>query len=147
MKKLTIILISFFSVMTVWSQPVSWKTTARKLADKTYEVRRLATVDESWHIYSQQTPNGGPKPTNIRFSKNPLLIMQGKVKEEGEMEIYHEDAFGVDVYAYTGKVEFVQTIKLKSDAKTNVQGSIEYMACTNQQCLPPATIQFSVSLD
>lgn len=147
MKQLTIILIAFFSALTVWSQPVSWKTTAKKLAEKIYEVRILATVDESWHIYSQQTPTGGPKPTNIRFSKNPLLVMQGKLKEEGDMEIYHEEVFGVDVYAYTGKVEFVQTVKLKSGAKTNVQGSIEYMACTNQQCLPPATINFSIILD
>jgi hypothetical protein len=149
LKRAVTILITFFAVLTTWSQggPVEWKYVAKKIAIKTYEVRILATVDESWHIYSQQTPNGGPKPTSIRFTKNPLLMMQGKVKEEGDMEIYHEEVFGVDVYAYTGKVEFVQTIKLKSNAKTNVAGSIEYMACTNQQCLPPATINFTVALE
>lgn len=148
MKSVFISLFVFFSSPAVWSQgPVSWQFNIKKAGDTIYELRILATVNKPWHIYSQRTPAGGPRPTNITFSKNPLLLLQGKIKEEGNLEIYREEVFGVDVFAYTGKVAFVQLIKLKSDAKTNVKGSIEYMACTNQQCLPPATINFSVVLE
>lgn len=127
--------------------PVEWKWNTKKIADKTYELRITASVDDSWHIYSQQSPKGGPLPTSISFIKNPLVLLIGKPEEEGDLEIYHEEVFGVDVYAYTGKVDFVQTIKLKAAAKTNVQGSIEFMACTNQQCLPPAKVKFNVKLE
>ena len=129
--------------------PVQWQCKARKISDKTWEIRLTAQVDEPWHIYSQQTPEGGPLPTKVRFTKNPLLLMQGKLKEEGDMEMYHEEVFDVDVYAYTGKVTFVQVVKIKAAKgaiKTNLAGSIEYMACTHEQCLAPATYRFTVTL-
>jgi hypothetical protein len=146
-KSLSFILVVLFA-SAGWAQgPVEWKWSAKKIGDKLYEVRLTAKVDEPWHIYSQQTPKGGPLPTSISFTKSPLLLVDGKPKEEGDLEIHHEEVFDVDVYAYTGKVEFVQVVKLKANAKTNISGSIEYMACTNQQCLPPATIKFSVTLN
>jgi hypothetical protein len=148
MKKIVaVILVSLF-VSVSWAQgPVEWTWSAKKISEKLYELRLTAKVDEPWHIYSQQSPEGGPLPTSISFSKNPLLELQGKLKEEGDMEMYHEEVFGVDVYAYAGKVEFVQVVKLKANAKTNIQGSVKYMACTKEQCMPPATIKFSVTLN
>ena len=148
MKKIIfVILVLLITTATRAQGPVEWTWSAKKIGDKLYEVHLVAKVDDSWHIYSQESPQGGPLPTSISFVKNPLLQLQGKPKEEGDMEIYHEEVFGVDVYAYTDKVEFVQLVKLKAPVKTIVQGSLEYMACTNQQCLPPATVKFSVTLN
>jgi hypothetical protein len=148
MKKIiAVILVLLIASATKAQGPVDWKWSAKKIGDKLYEVRLVAKVDNDWHIYSQESPQGGPLPTSISFSKNPLLTLQGKPKEEGDLEIYHEEVFGVDVYAYKDKVEFVQIIKLNAAVKTNVNGSLEYMACTNQQCLPPATVKFSVALN
>lgn len=141
------ILVLLITAATRAQGPVEWAWSAKKIGDKLYEVRLVAKVDDSWHIYSQESPQGGPLPTSISFSKNPLLMLQGKPKEEGDLEIYHEDVFGVDVYAYKDKVEFVQIVKLKAPVKTNVQGSLQYMACTNHECLPPATVKFSVALN
>ena len=148
MKKfISVILILLITSATRAQGPVEWTWSAKKIGDKLYEVRLVAKVDDSWHIYSQQSPKGGPLPTSISFSKNPLLQLQGDPKEEGDLEIYHEEVFGVDVYAYKDKVEFVQLVKLKAPVRTNVQGSLEYMACTNQQCMPPVTVKFSVALN
>jgi thiol:disulfide interchange protein DsbD len=55
--------------------------------------------------------------------------------------------FGVDVKYFSGKVDFVQLVKLKSKAKTNFTGSVEFMVCNDQQCLPPATQKFSIALN
>jgi len=85
-------------------------------------------------------------PTTIVFAKNPLALLQGKPKEEGEMEIYHDEIFDVDVYSYTGPVAFVQTVKLKSNVKTTINGTVEFMACTREQCLTPQKIPFSIKL-
>lgn len=126
---------------------VEWKFYAKKVADKTYEIRLTAKVTEPWHIYSQSTPKGGPLPTAISFGKNPLLILQGKPKEEGDMEMYHDEIFDVDVYAYGDKVDFVQIIKLKAAAKTKLTGTVEFMACTKEQCLTPEKRPFSVALE
>ena len=126
---------------------VNWKFSSKKIADKTYEVHLIATVDEPWHIYSQSTPKGGPLPTTISFAKNPLILPQGKIKEVGEMEIYRDQTFDVDVYAYGEKVDFVQTVKLKSNVKTNISGSVQFMACTKEQCLTPQKLNFNLKLE
>lgn len=141
------ILCVLYTAIVLAQGPVQWQCKARKVSDKTWEIRLTAQVDEPWHIYSQQTPAGGPLPTKISFIKNPLLLPAGKLKEEGDMEIYHENVFDVDVYAYTGKVEFVQVVKLRSAAKTNLTGSVDYMACTREQCLAPTTYRFNVALN
>jgi Disulphide bond corrector protein DsbC len=105
-----------------------------------------ATIAAGWHIYSQTTSEGGPLPTAITFSKNPLLILSGTVKEVGKLQQHHEPLFGVDVKQYSGKVDFVQVVKLKGKVKTLVNGLLEFMVCDDKKCLPPKTVEFSVSL-
>jgi len=126
--------------------PVKWTFTAKKIADRTYEIHLTAALPSPWSIYSQSTPDGGPVATSIRFSKNPLLILDGKIKEIGILKKKHEKVFGVDVLYYNSNVEFVQVIKLKNNIKTNISGIIEFMVCDEEQCLPPEEVAFSIKL-
>lgn len=125
---------------------VQWNFSAKKIIDKAYEIHLTPTIKSPWHIYSQTSPEGGALPTAIVFNKNPLVSIDGKTKEVGKVVSKYEDVFGVTVKYFEGKVDFVQTVKLKSNAKTNISGSIEFMACNNEQCLPPKKVQFSVLL-
>lgn len=126
--------------------PVEWTATSRKIADKTYEVHITATIDHGWHIYSQTTPDGGPIPTSITFTKNPLVIVEGKAREVGKLEKHNEPLFGVDVKQFSNTVDFVQLVKLKAPVKTSVNVAVEFMVCNDRQCLPPSTRKFSVAL-
>jgi DsbC/DsbD-like thiol-disulfide interchange protein len=126
--------------------PVKWSFSSKKKDAITYEVRITATIDNGWHIYSQTTPDGGPIPTTIEFTKNPLLVVEGIPKEVGKLEQKHEALFGVDVKQYSNKVEFVQVVKLKGNAKTVVNGTVEFMVCNDRECLPPTKEKFSITL-
>ncbi|MFI5131348.1 MAG: protein-disulfide reductase DsbD domain-containing protein [Chitinophagales bacterium] len=126
--------------------PVKWTFSSKKVSVDVYEVHLTATMDRGWHTYSQATPDGGPAPTAIAFSKNPLLSLSGNVKEIGKLEEHHEPLFGVDVKQYSNKVDFVQSVKVKSNAKTVIKGSVEYMVCDATKCLPPKTVEFSISI-
>jgi len=134
----------------IQAQVVQWNFSSKKIADKTYEIHLTATVEEDWHIYSQATPKGGPLATQIIVTKNPLISLAGKFIEIGRMKIYHDDAFDVDVYAYTGTVDFVQIVKLKGNPskslRTKVNGTVEFMACTKERCLVPEKRSFSISI-
>jgi len=135
-------LISFSQV----KNPVSWTFSSKKTANAVYEVHCTAIVEKGWHIYSQSTPEGGPVPTAFVFIKNPLIAIDGKTKEVGRMDKHNEPLFGVDVFQYSDKVDFVQIVKVKSGAKTNITGSVEFMLCNNKECLPPAKQEFSIAL-
>ena len=126
--------------------PVSWSATAKKISDKTYEIHLTASIENGWHVYSQTTPDGGPIPTSISFTKNPLLQFQGEAKEVGKLEQKHEPLFGVDVKQFSNNIDFVQIVKLKANVKTSANVAVEFMVCNDKQCLPPATRKFSVAL-
>ena len=126
--------------------PVKWDYTAVKKSDNVYELKITATVAKPWHIYSQSTDKGGPVPTSFVFKKNPLVTVDGKLKENGKLETVHDKNFGVDVKYYSDKVAFVQTVKLKGKAKTSIAGTVEYMVCNDEKCLPPTKKSFDVKL-
>jgi len=128
--------------------PVSWTTSSKKINDKTYEVHLTANLNSGWHIYSQHTPEGGPVPTSLTFTKNPLVTVEGKAKEVGKLEQHVEPLFGnIDVKQFSNKVDFVQLVKLKAPVKTSVNVAVEFMVCNDKQCLPPKTEKLSVALN
>jgi len=127
--------------------PVKWSFTAKKIKANTYEIHLTANVEEDWHIYSQTTPDGGPVATSISFTKNPLLALEGNVNEVGKLEEHMEPLFGVQVKQFSNKVDFVQKVTLKAAAKTAISGSVQFMVCNEKECMPPATVSFTLQLN
>lgn len=143
---LSFLLIAFNWVSAQVKDPVAWTYTAKKINATTYEVSLTATLQRGWHLYSQTTPEGGPPPTAIVFAKNPLLSLDGSVKEIGKLEEKYEPLFEVDVRQFSNSVVFVQQVKVKGKAKTSLRGSVKFMTCNNQECMPPQTQKFSIAL-
>ena len=74
MKKICIsaIFTVFISVMAVAQNinPIQWTYTAKKIADKTYELQITANIQNTWHLYSQKQPADAiNQPTEIIFKK------------------------------------------------------------------------------
>jgi len=128
------------------NKAVKWSFSAKKIADKVYEVHLTAAVSGDFHIYAQNVGVDGPIPTSFTFTKNPLLMLDGKVKEVGKVVKKNEEVWGGVVNYYEKTVDFVQTVKVKGSAKTNLAGKVEYMVCDNEKCLPPAETTFSVAI-
>ena len=149
MKKLYIVvLLSVFTVAlhAQSAKQVQWAYTAKKIADKVYEVHMTATIGANYHMYAQNVGVEGPLPTTFKFVSNPLAGFDGKVKEDGKLIKKKEDVWGGTVQFYENTVDFVQTVKLKGNIKTNVAGSVEFMVCNDSRCLPPSTIEFKVNV-
>lgn len=128
--------------------PVNWGFTAKKIANKTYEIRLTANLESGWHLYSQIQPDDAIAiPTEIKFNNNPLLNFDGKIKESGKMEKFKDDKLGISANQYSQKVEFVQVVKLKGNVKTNINGSVAYQTCDDAKCLPPKTVTFSLPVN
>ncbi len=147
MKKLLIIALLFW-VHNVFAQtdPVQWNNSIKKIDANTYEIHLTATVQGPWHLYSQHTPTGGPVPTTVAFTKNPVMIIEGDVKEKGDLIKKHEEVFGIDVMYYNSRVDFVQLVKTRGKVKTNCNGTIRYMVCNDKECLSPKTVPFQINL-
>jgi hypothetical protein len=68
------------------------------------------------------------------------------MKEVGKLEKYRDEKLEISANQYSQKVVFVQKIKLKGKAKTNISGKLEYQTCDDKKCLPPKTVNFSIPL-
>jgi len=149
MKKLTVfILLSIFAlaVAAQSNKQVQWSYTAKKIADKMYEVHMTAAIGANYHMYAQNAGVEGPLPTTFKFTSNPLAALDGKVKEVGKLVKKKEDAWGGTVQFYENTVDFVQVVKLKGNIKTSVAGTVEFMVCNDSKCLPPSTVDIKVNI-
>ena len=149
MKKFFAFVAVLFAAISVNAQqnPISWTFTAKKIADKTYEIHMTATIQDRWHLYSQKQPSDAIAiPTAFTINANPLFSLEGKVKELGKMEIMKDAALGVSANQYSHTVDFVQKIKLKAKVKTNFTGNVEYQTCDDKKCLPPKKVMYSIAI-
>lgn len=149
MKKalLSLFLLGFGFMTYAQLNPVSWSFNAEKIADKTYEVKMTATLQNKWHIYSQTQPDDVDiVPTTFTINSNPLILIDGNIAEVGKMEKFTDKQLGVTLYQYSKTVTFVQKIKLKANVKTSFSGSVEYQTCDDEKCLPPKTVRFNVGI-
>ena len=142
---LTLAVIGFAGVQAQ-EKPVSWSFSAKKIADKTYEVHLTANISGDWHLYAQNVGVDGPLPTAFTFTKNPLLSFDGKPKEVGKLIKKKEDVWDGIVNYYEKTVDFVQVVKVRGSAKTNLAGKVEFMVCNDEKCLPPTEVDFSVNI-
>jgi hypothetical protein len=149
MKKVLLPL-SLFAVCHIASaqsnKEVHWSYSAKKIADKTYEVHMTATINGDYHLYAQDAGGDGPVPTAFTFTKNPLTNLAGKVKENGRLVTKFETAWKHNVKYYEKNVDFVQVVKLRGNVKTNLAGKVEFMVCNDRQCLPPAEVGINVNI-
>ena len=147
MRKAIFTLLFMMSSPFIFAQeqdPVHWQFKAEKIKDNIYELHFTAYVNPPYHIYSQDNSSDMAIPTTLEFSRNPLIELNGKPKETGELET--ESISGATLKYYENRVEFVQTIKLKAAVKVSISGKINYMACTDGHCLPPTEHRFAFSL-
>lgn len=139
--------LTFFSVIALAqsNRQVNWTFSSKKVADKTYEIHMTANINGDYHMYAQDGGEG-PVSTTFNFTRNPLLVLDGKVKEVGKLKKVYEEAFGSEVRYYENTVSFVQVVKVRGSAKSNLAGKVEFMVCNEKQCLPPATVDFTVNI-
>ena len=121
-------------VMAQSNKEVHWIYSAKKIADRTYEVHMTATIGGDFHLYAQDAGGDGPIATTFTFTKSPLFSLDGAVKENGKLVQKFEDAWKHNVRYYEKK------------AKTSLAGKVEFMVCDDRECLPPADVDIKVPI-
>jgi len=140
-----------FGILTIHycmaQNPVTWGYSTKKISEHVYEVHLKANIQNGWHLYSQkQSEDFLGIPTRVKFTKHPLVTLSGKITEIGELEKSKDPVLNIESAYYSSEVEFVQTITIRNSLKTTLSGRIEFQTCTNEKCLPPASVSFSVPI-
>jgi DsbC/DsbD-like thiol-disulfide interchange protein len=125
--------------------PVKWSYGAKKISSTEAVVFLKATIQDGWHIYSQNVKEGGPIKTSFTFSPSKDYSLDGTTSEPTGLTKY-ESVFNMNVSYFEKSVVFQQKVKLKSANVSVIKGKLEYMTCNDKKCLPPEDLDFAVDL-
>ena len=116
-----------------------------KIDGSHYELHLKADISGDWNIYSQFIDDGGPVPTTFTFKEGSHFELMGACEEQGDKKEGFDDLFEMDVIKFAKQVDFVQKVSVK-DASQVITGSVEFMVCNNESCLPPKLVDFNFEL-
>ena len=139
MKRFVYSILFLFLVTTTNAQilePVKWETSVEKISDTEYDLISIATIDDTWHLYSQKVPEDGPIPTTFIYESNVGFETIGSTNEE-EGHTVDDPVFEMKIKFFEDKAEFRQRIKVLNKELSIVKGEVEFMACDDEKCLQP----------
>ena len=145
-RKTAVVLTALFLPLLVNAQllnPVKWSFTQSKATNNSAELRFTATIDEGWHLYAMNLPEGGPVSTSITFQKIEGATLDGSVKTLTKPTTAFDKTFGMDLSWYANKAVFAQQVTITDPARFTITGSVRYMSCDNTQCLAPTNEAFT----
>lgn len=136
------VIFSWMNAFSFAQSPVDWEISI----DSGNEIVLFkATISEGWHIYSQTvSEDAGPVPTQIVFDPNNSLKFKGKTKEPKGKFVFDEN-FASKLKTFEDEVTFTQKIAWNGNA--TMKGTITYMACNNEGCIPPVTLPFELVIN
>ena len=149
MKKTFILscLLMVLGLTTAFAQiqdPVQFKTEWKKISDTEAQIVFTGVIDEGWHVYSTDLPEGGPISATFNTDKMEGIELDGKLMPEGKEIEAFDKVFEMKLRYFEEKATFVQKLKITA-ANYFIEGYLQYGSCNDENCLPPTDVEFSFS--
>lgn len=138
---LTMVLATIASTAQIL-EPVKWEFQTKELPDDRMELQFIASIEPTWHLYSQDVPDDGPVPTSFNITESENFELIGDVEEPKPIEEFDENFDMVVKYFGQEEVIFRQEVKVLTDEPFNIEGFLEFMCCDDSRCLPPKEVDF-----
>ena len=106
------------------------------------EIIFSGAVENGWHIYSTDLPEGGPISATFNVDKIEGAEVVGKLMPRGKEIEKMDPIFEMKVRYFEKQATFVQKIKL-TGGDYKIVGYLEYGACNDENCLPPTSVDFA----
>lgn len=123
-------------------EPVKFKTELKTLSANEAEIIFSGAVENGWHIYSTDLPEGGPISATFNVDKIEGAEVVGKLMPRGKEIEKMDPIFEMKVRYFEKQATFVQKIKL-TGGDYKIVGYLEYGACNDENCLPPTSVDFA----
>ena len=146
-KKTLFTFIIAFVALTSFAQiyePIKWSVKQKVTGEKTAEIEIRAKIDEGWHLYGMQIPEGGPRATTFVFETLKNAKKVGDIQTTSKLIKEYDANFDMELNWYKNEAVFTQKISSNDLSTISIKGYIEFMACNDESCLPPKQEPFSL---
>jgi thiol:disulfide interchange protein len=145
MRKHLILFLFFFCQFLSQAQilePIKWHIQLKNSGKSDKEIIFTAKIDEGWHLYNMNLPQGGPVSTTFHFEKIKGATLNGKTTAISNAINKKDDTFGLELSWFIKEAIFVQKIDVTDKKKFEIEGNVEFMGCNEVTCLPPTPVKF-----
>lgn len=145
MKQFLTILLSLLSLSLSAQilEPVHWSLTDTRQTDSVLTVTLTARIDKGWHLYSTSLPEDGPRPTSFSVEGADSLTV---ALVKGSLQTAYDENFLMDLSYFSSEASWQLSLPLSQIKGDTVRGSVEFMACNDLNCIPPATWDFTAAI-
>ena len=138
---LVIMLLCSLGLSAQMANPVDFKYELRRVSDTEAVISFDCDIDDGWHVYSTDLPEGGPVSTTFNIDKSEGVELDGPlVHGGGEIQMF-DSVFEMDLKFFEKKAHFEQKLKI-TGKEFFIEGYLEYGACDNTSCMPPTAVNF-----
>ena len=126
--------------------PVKWSFKVHELPNDQAALLLTATIDKGWHVYSKDLPTDkGPLPTTFTFNKSADYQKVGDIQEQKPITKYDPN-FDENLKFFEDSATWKLIIKKQSKKDFKVTGTLNFMVCNSERCLPPSDVNFSFNV-
>ncbi len=143
----------FLLCLTIWNlsaqvlSPVKWSFQQKKISEKQVEVSFHATIDQGWHLYGTDLPDGGPVSTSFNFTPDSVHYrFPGALVTATKPTRSFDKIFKLELSYYSVEAHFSRIIEVLSDRPFTVKGSVEYQSCNDETCTMDE-VEFSFAIN
>ena len=151
MNKIIKVFIFFFLIGSVAQaqihKPIVWETSVEKINESDFNLIITATIEAGWHLYSQKVPEGGPIATTISINENSEDFQLIGTPTEGKGHEAYDNVFDMKIKFFEETATFKQKIRLLTNKKLSIEGTIEFMVCDDTFCLPPTEVDIAFEVE
>ena len=142
---LLLVLVSMipFSAKSQMVDPVKWNIQLNQLSDTEVEVVFDATIDDEWHVYTNDLPEGGPVPTSVEWEKLNNVKLVGELTPHSTPVKEIDLVYNLELSWWENNAKLTQKLQIIDPKQGyDIEGYIRYMSCSNGTCLAPKNVSF-----
>ena len=136
----------YISAMGQILNPVKWTISISVEGDGTGVMTFAAAINEGWHLYSMDIPEGGPVATSLNWDKLEGVELEGEPMPDRKPNEVVDEVFDLRLGWWENNVTISQRFRVNDiDAGYDIEGYVRYMVCNNMTCQAPANEEFKFS--
>jgi thiol:disulfide interchange protein len=153
-----LVLLAFLFVNSAFGQnPVKWTLESDALGkfletNEKFKARLKAEIEDGWHLYALDQPEGGPVATTIKIPEGEPYKIDGKITSSVPVSKsdpnFLVDDKPLETKFFEKKAEFNLPLLTLTNIQMNDKAlaiNVRFQVCNDSVCLPPKTVKVTFS--
>ncbi|HEX8367793.1 MAG TPA: cytochrome c biogenesis protein CcdA [Pyrinomonadaceae bacterium] len=110
-------------------------------ANQKFKAALKAEIEDGWHLYALEQPDGGPVPTTVNVAENIPFEIEGKVTTPAPITKFDPN-FNIDTKFFEKRAQFNLPLQARAETRAaDLAIHVRFQLCNDTFCLPPKTVK------